>query len=579
MQIITQTNLVRIFKDNKDNGSDTRFVFLLGAGASVQSGIPSATTLAKQWNDEIKNDFGDDAYNKWIKDKAIDVKELASSYTNIFQKRFGHSPQNGYETLQKLMENKEPSIGYTILSQILEQTKHNFVITTNFDTLIEDALFLFTAKRPLVCGHESLADFIQLNSTRPTIIKVHRDILLDPYNTPSNTSTMEDKLTNALNPILENSPIVIIGYGGNDQSIMKLLQNQNRKPIYWCVRDTVAVSQNIKTLLKKSDMLVKIDGFDELMVALQAKVYEFESIKSLSHEDKMDSMIVKNAIKKVDGYKKQLKKFEQEVATSGSQEFKENSKSILPEWWKYELQAKAETDTNKKDAIYQEGIKKLPNSPELHGNYANFLNDITKDYDGAKHHYLKALEIEPNKANYNGNYAVFLNDIEKDYDGAKHHYLKALEIEPNHANNNSNYATFLKDITKDYDGAKHYHLKALEIEPNNAYANINYAGYLLGYNQKSEGEKFLNIAFNLLSDKYDLQLEFYFYKMVHFLESFQEAKDAIDILIDKGYDSLNWDFSRNILQAIKENHPHVETLKKYAKKISGIDYSNVETME
>ena len=56
MKEITQKDLVRIFKDNYENKSDTRFVFLLGAGASVQSGISSANKLAFTCHFHILND-------------------------------------------------------------------------------------------------------------------------------------------------------------------------------------------------------------------------------------------------------------------------------------------------------------------------------------------------------------------------------------------------------------------------------------------------------------------------------------------------------------------------------------------
>lgn len=115
MKIIKQNDLVRVLKDNKENKSDTRFVFLLGAGSSVQSGIDSATTLACRWNEEIKEDFSEDDYSEWKNEIKIDERNIASSYTEIFKKRFGNNPTNGYEYLQNLMEDKEPSIGYTIL--------------------------------------------------------------------------------------------------------------------------------------------------------------------------------------------------------------------------------------------------------------------------------------------------------------------------------------------------------------------------------------------------------------------------------------------------------------------------------
>jgi hypothetical protein len=53
-------------------------------------------------------------------------------------------------------------------------------------------------------------------------------------------------------------------------------------------------------------------------------------------------------------------------------------KPQLPTWWDYELQAIKETDPDKKDEIYQKGLKKYPNSFELHK--YTFLNIVWINY-------------------------------------------------------------------------------------------------------------------------------------------------------------------------------------------------------
>ncbi len=576
MKEITQKDLVRIFKDNYENKSDTRFVFLLGAGASVQSGISSANTLAKKWIKEIEEDLGDN-FEKWITDKKINKDNLAFSYTEIFQKRFEHNPKNGYEYLQKLMEGIEPSIGYSILSQILEQTNHNFVITTNFDSLIEDALFLFTSQRPLVCGHESLASFIQVNSTRPTIIKVHRDILLDPYNTPANTCSLETSFENALKPILVNSPMIILGYGGNDKSIMNLLNNNQRQAIYWCVRNTANISPEILEILEKNDMdrIVKIEGFDEFMVALFSNVYNFESIKSLSEDDDTKSLIVRNALEKVQKYKKQLDSFKEEVKKSDSKDFKENSKSILPNWWDYQLKADLEKNIEEKNKIYLEGMDAHKNNLELTHSYAIFLHNEKEDYDNAEIHYKKCLEINSNDSFVNGNYAIFLYTFRQNYENAELFFKKSLEENPNSSAISGGYATLLNS-KRNYIEAEVYYRKSLKINPLNADLNGNFSQFLLNQNRKEEAKEYLQKAFELQTIEKKLLVELWFYKLAHFQEEYTTAKNKLDELITLEYKSPYWNFSQNIEQAIKEHHPHIEVLKEYANKISGLDYSYIK---
>lgn len=185
-QQISQNSLVQLFKDAYDS-ENIRFCFLLGAGASVSSGIPTGAALAEKWHGEITGMCFEDELNAWIADKQINPGNLAESYTAIYAQRFSSNYTAGYEALQKMMSKADPSIGYLILAKILAETRHSFVITTNFDYLVEDALFLVANKRPMVCGHEALANYIRAQSNRPTIVKVHRDLMLEPFNHIDNT--------------------------------------------------------------------------------------------------------------------------------------------------------------------------------------------------------------------------------------------------------------------------------------------------------------------------------------------------------------------------------------------------------
>ena len=85
------------------------------------------------------------------------------------------------------------------------------------------------------------------------------------------------------------------------------------------------------------------------------------------------------------------------------------------DWLYYEIEASKEDDIERRDVIYQKGIKNIPVSAELLGNYAFFLRSIKKDYDKAEEFYNKAIELDPNHADNTGNYAKFLiakNELE-----------------------------------------------------------------------------------------------------------------------------------------------------------------------
>jgi Tfp pilus assembly protein PilF len=495
---IKQAQLIRVFKDLNGHHDDG-CCFLLGAGASVASGIPSGGALARRWYAELQEDMPGDELAAWHKEIDFVANRVAEFYPQIFERRFRNHPATGYYQLQDCMKKAEPSIGYSFLAQVLANTQHKFVITTNFDHMVEDAIRTFTSERPLVCGHESLAQYINARSIRPTIIKVHRDLLLHPFNDTQNTDKLNEAWKTTLIPILQHYHLVIIGYGGNDGSLMDYLENiEKRKGIYWCCRNESEINDKIRaTLNHKDDCIVEIDGFDEFMLALN-NAFGYPLL--IDSDDLAQSQMVKIALEKAKRYQQQFDQFGEKTATATketSEDKAATSEALLKlsrhgeesqqNWWQIQLKINQEKDPQRQCVLYKRGLQLFPKSAELHGNYAIFLEDIRKDYDGAEQHYRKALELDTDDADYNGNYAIFLEDIRKDYDGAEQHYRKALVLVPDDADYNGNYANFLKDIRKDYDGAEQHYRKALELAPDDANINGNYAIFLKDIRKDYDG--------------------------------------------------------------------------------------------
>lgn len=179
--------------------ADRSFLFILGAGASVSSGIPAGGTMARKWVEEIYRRIIDDSgpsledwatpQNLGIPDFSLD--KVAEFYPKVYDRRFGDDPEKGYACLEQAMSGALPNIGYSVLAQVLAKTRHKVVITTNFDNLVQDALSLYTNTFPLVCGHESLTGFVRPKLRRPLVAKIHRDLLLAPRNAPAETSSLD----------------------------------------------------------------------------------------------------------------------------------------------------------------------------------------------------------------------------------------------------------------------------------------------------------------------------------------------------------------------------------------------------
>ena len=530
---ITLRQFLRHFEEQRNR----KFCFILGAGASKSSGIPTGAELASQWLHEIEEDLDKDQLKAWLEEEDIDKNDPASFYHQIFAKRFEVDHQGGYDFFEKIMEDAEPSCGYSFLAEILAKGDHDIVITTNFDSLTEDALFIYTAKKPLVIGHADLAGFINIQLQRPQVIKVHHDLFFSPQNTEDETKYIDEKLERSLQTIFQSYIPIVIGYGGNDGGFMDVLKRvlDPDMGIYWCFTGKEHPKGKIEELVvDKQGCFIPIADFDELMVLLGEKIgigFLEKRIEQIADERvkryRKQMQEVYNKIKDgsdlSDALDNILKNFESYLLP-----YKElNDRSDLldaldnilkrgnleePNWLTYGIQAKKETDPEKIESIYKEGLEKCPDSPELMNNYAVFLQNIKKDYTQAEKYYQKALALDPDDVKANYNYAVFLTllkkdyaQAEKDYVQAEKYYQKALTLVPDDADINRNYALFLTLAKKDYTQAEKYYQKALALDPDDADIIHYYAMFLtLAKKDYAQAEEYYQKALALKSDDADI---------------------------------------------------------------------------
>ena len=526
-QKITTAGFLSEFLARHKKMSDRPFCWVLGSGASYQSGIPTGNTLAMQWLKELHEmeDFNNLPIEKWanaanlgIKD--FDFQKAANFYPFIYQRRFRDFREQGYAFLEDAMQGAEPSYGYSVLAQIMSSKQHKVAVTTNFDNLVADAISTYTHDYPLVCGHESLTGFIRPNLKRPVIAKIHRDLLLNPKSEPEEIEKLPPQWEEALQVIFDNNTPIVIGYGGNDGSLMGFFKRIKpiKGGIFWCYRVGKEPDQKIQEIVKHHQgRLVPILGFDELMLQLWEKLQLPSPIPDLQ---KTHDKRVLEFQRQFEELNKKLKQpGETKAAEAELKEVRAAADAAVERltkeknWWAWQLKVDAEPVLDKKEVLYREGLKDFPESAELncnlalfffeqrknndeveklyreglrlnpksvniHGNLAVFIQDVRKDYDQAERLYRQALELNPKHANITGNFASFMNDVRKNYDEAERLYRKALELDPKHLNHTANFAIFMTEIRKNYDEGERLYRKAMELDPKNATRIRNIATFL-----------------------------------------------------------------------------------------------------
>jgi Tfp pilus assembly protein PilF len=396
-------------------------------------------------------------------------------------------------------------------------------------------------------------------------VKIHRDLFLSPKNTTEETNKLEISFKKNLENVFEHYTPIVIGYGGNDGSLMGFLGDleEIEGGIFWCYRETGSgLSTEIEDLIKKfNGCCVPISGFDELMMQIGDKL----------EYGRMDEQIKEIAEQRAKTYKEQVEKATEEESTDPvtKKAISDMVSRGEKDWWYYARKALAEKDLDKREQIYLAAISNIPESYELLGNYALFLHQTKKEYDEAEVNYKKAIELGPSYAINLGNYAHFLHKIKKEYDKAEEYYKKAIESDPIIGAFNASYALFLHEIRKDSNRAERYYKEAIKVSPHDANAIANFSKLLIENKEFDRAKIFIEKSFRINQGRRkDIELELWFYCYAVFFTEYKDAPKKIEELIKQGVKSPGWNLS-GVLEIAKEmNHPNYKKLEEYAKLIT-----------
>lgn len=472
MKTISLHTLKHTLKDIHSLSDNRKFCFVMGAGASYKSGIPTGGTMAKLWFDEIQKRTATIELEQWCNEIQLNIDDLAAHYGEIYRKRFENDKASGYEFLVQAMRDAKPTFGHFVLAQILATAPGSCVLTPNFDSLIETSVYQYTDKTPLVCGHESLSGYARPSNIHPLIIKIHRDLLLSPKSDPAEITTLDEVWLEPLNTIFCTHIPIVIGYGGNDGSLISYFEQMNKPSnFFWCGLKDTQPSQRVVALIEKLDgCYIPIDGFDEMMKELLIVSDKIKPVKVQLEE------ITKS---RVDGMNKQYDELNKALELQDSLETELNNKPKKElSAFEYSTMADNEPDYEMRKAIYLDALEHYPQTAWLWTYFTHFMHFVKKDYSDLEKYYQNALIVNSEDQFINGNYAVFLEEVKKDYDNADKYYLKALALDPKNVNNIGNYANFLKEIKKDNVNAEKYYTKALLIDSNHLVSIANYAIFL-----------------------------------------------------------------------------------------------------
>jgi tetratricopeptide (TPR) repeat protein len=231
--------------------------------------------MIEEWKTQLyKNSRSSLSYEEWGKNEKW--PEPNNEYSVLFETVYDQ-PAQRRNYIEECIKQAHPNWGYIYLVSIISKDYFNVIFTPNFDDLINEACSSYVPKcKPIVCAHDSAVGGIRITSKRPKIIKLHGDFLYDNIkNTRKETDTLEKNMREKFAQFAIEYGLVVIGYGGNDYSIMEVLEQLLRSDgyfpngIYWCLRKDSQISSQLDRLFSRDRVyVVVIDSFDEFMAEL-----------------------------------------------------------------------------------------------------------------------------------------------------------------------------------------------------------------------------------------------------------------------------------------------------------------------
>lgn len=294
--------------------SGAKFSLFVGAGISVQSGVPLAThdlpglpsVLSSAKHHVFTANNPGAPPTKSTVDAWFAETGFLDSSTNLYGDALelvSPTARGRRNFLQQFFVAKKPSWNHFCIAQLAKHGFLDIVFTTNFDSLLEKAFDECGVPYVVYAHAESMTDMSVLDSG-VKLIKLHGDYQYSHIrNTSSETQLLADAHVAAFLHALREYGMVVVGYGGADDSVMSPIQSrflaENLCPygLVWVHRIGSNCPERIKAVARTATSRVFSLGVDDIkelflllynrLVPLHTRAGESLSFPSAPERDKV----------------------------------------------------------------------------------------------------------------------------------------------------------------------------------------------------------------------------------------------------------------------------------------------------
>lgn len=275
------------------------YAFVLGAGISIPSGVPSAWGVQNELLRrvaQLKNVMPDDHFT-WYEESFNKVP----TYEDLLE-HVAPTPHDRQSILRGFFEPndeekeqglKTPTAAHRSIAQLVSAGAASVILTLNFDRLMETAL-RDEGIEPVVISHPSdIQGLAPLHTLKALVIHLHGDYLNPTamLNTRSELETYTVDTEDLLNRILFDYGLIFVGWSATYDTALRRAIGSNLRRIYqpyWIEPGNLStVAQELRT---------QIDAYQIVADANTALGWLSEGVKSLVERKSRNPLTVAAAV-------------------------------------------------------------------------------------------------------------------------------------------------------------------------------------------------------------------------------------------------------------------------------------------
>jgi hypothetical protein len=257
-----------IFEIIKKASIEKRLILFCGAGISIKSpsNLPSSLEIIRQISDNLAKGFTEQ--QKDFLSKALQT--LSSVPFELSLSIIGAGKYLKLRDILSPLIREVPNSNHKFIADLLINRYIQYIITTNFDVLIEKEFELNDKKLDVFYNFNNIWDIERISNY--SLIKIHGS--LDDLNSIKTTTenirkSYSIEVLSKWGDFLNNKCIIFVGYGGGDKlDILPILMNLKNTSLIWLnhrehnsfniIKDYSHLSHEMKFVFKRNKVLVSI---------------------------------------------------------------------------------------------------------------------------------------------------------------------------------------------------------------------------------------------------------------------------------------------------------------------------------